>query len=219
MKCKGVIFDMDGVLFDTERVYQETWHEIAAERQMVLDSGFLKAITGTSGATMLKVVEQFYHVSDGAEIISQCMKRIQEKLSVHVPLKKGVREILEFFREENMRIAIASSSSREQIESNLGMTGLCGYFDEIVSGREVAHGKPAPDIFLRAAEMIGCRPEECFVFEDSANGVKAGNAAGCVTIMVPDLIAPSPEIEAYCSKICPDLGQAMEEIKNGLLEK
>ena len=219
MKYKGVIFDMDGVLFDTERVYQETWHEIAAERQLVLDSGFLRAITGTSGTTMLRVVEQFYHVSDGAEIIRQCMKRVQEKLSVHVPVKTGVHEILQFFREENMRIAIASSSSREQIESNLRMTGLRGYFDEIVSGKEVAHGKPAPDIFLRAAEQIGCRPEDCFVFEDSENGVKAGSAAGCATIMVPDLMEPSPEIRTYCSKICPDLRQAMEEIKNGFVEK
>lgn len=209
MKCRGAIFDMDGVLFDTERVYQETWHEIAAERQVELDGGFLKAITGTNGETMRRVVKEFYHTDDASEVIGQCMKRVREKLTVRVPMKKGVLEILQYFQAEGLRIAIASSSSREQILSNLRLTGISEYFDEIVSGAEVAHGKPAPDIFLKAAEKIGLAPGECFVFEDSENGVKAGHAAGCVTVMVPDLIEPSPELRNYCSGICPDLEQVV----------
>lgn len=212
MEFTGAIFDMDGVLFDTERTYQETWHEIAAERGIELDDSFLKAITGTSGAHMYRVLEKYYQASDGSVLAEECMGRVRKKLSVHVPVKEGVREILEFFKKKEMRIAVASSSLAPQIEANLQKAGIRNYFSEIVSGTEVEHGKPAPDIFLRAAERIGCMPQECFVFEDSENGVKAGYAAGCATIMVPDLIEPSPELRQYCSRICKDLVEAQEEV-------
>lgn len=212
MEFTGAIFDMDGVLFDTERTYQETWHEIAAERGIELDGSFLKAITGTSGAHMYRVLEKYYQASDGSVLAEECMGRVRKKLSVHVPVKEGVRELLEFFKKKEMRIAVASSSLAPQIEANLQKAGIRNYFSEIVSGTEVEHGKPAPDIFLRAAERIGCMPQECFVFEDSENGVKAGYAAGCATIMVPDLIEPSPELRQYCSRICKDLVEAQEEV-------
>lgn len=212
MGFTGAIFDMDGVLFDTEKIYQQTWHEIAAELNVVLGGGFLKDISGTSGAHMNHVIEEYFQVSDGADIARECMGRVRGKLSVHVPIKEGVREILEFFRQKGMLVAVASSSLPQQIEANLKKAGIDGFFSEIVSGTEVERGKPAPDIFLRAAERIGCKPEECFVFEDSENGVKAGYAAGCATIMVPDLIAPSPQIRQYCTRICGSLVEAQEEV-------
>ena len=98
MDHTGAIFDMDGVLFDTERVYQQTWHELAGERQINLGSGFLKAITGTNGDRMRRVVEEYYQVSDGLAVMEECMKRMREKLAAHIPVKDGVPEILHFFR-------------------------------------------------------------------------------------------------------------------------
>lgn len=218
MKYKGAIFDMDGLLFDTERVYQQTWREIAEEMGVELGSGFLKAVSGTNGEYMCRVVEQYYHVSDAAAIIEQCMKRVKEKLSKHVPVKTGVPEILNFFREKGIHMAVASSSAAGQIESNLEIAGIRGYFSEIISGTEVEHGKPAPDIFLLAAERIGCEPGGCFVFEDSENGIKAGHAAGCITVMVPDLMEASPEILPYCTMVCPDLIQAERKIRKEFFE-
>lgn len=212
MQCKGAIFDMDGLLFDTERIYQQTWQELAEERGIRLGNGFLEAVSGTNGSYMRRVVEKYYHVPDGSSIIAECMERIRKKLSIHVPVKEGVYEILDFFKAEGIRIAVASSSSMEQIGANLEKAGIRGYFDALVSGVEVEHGKPAPDIFLCAAQRIGCTPDECFVFEDSENGIRAGYAAGCITVMVPDLIEPSPQILPYCSKVCRSLVQAREEI-------
>lgn len=212
MEFTGAIFDMDGVLFDTEKVYQQTWHEIAAELKVTLGNGFLRDISGSSGARMNQVIETYFQVPDGAGIARECMGRVREKLSVHVPMKEGVREILEFFRQEGMPVAVASSSLSQQIETNLKNADIDVFFSEVVSGTEVEQGKPAPDIFLRAAERIGCKPEQCFVFEDSENGVKAGYAAGCATIMVPDLIAPSPQIQHYCTRICRNLVEARVEV-------
>lgn len=212
MRVTGAIFDMDGVLFDTEQIYQQTWHEIAAERRIDLGSGFLKAVSGTSGERMRQVIEKYYHVSDGRIIVEDCMDRVRDKLSVYVPVKKGVYEILEFFKQKEIPMAVASSSSNKQIEANLKKAEILSYFSEIVSGAEVKQGKPAPDIFQRAAMGIGCEPENCFVFEDSENGVMAGFTAGCATIMVPDLIEPSAEMEQYCLLICQNLLEAQEKI-------
>jgi len=216
MKCKGAIFDMDGVLFDTEKLYQETWRELARERHINLGERFVMEISGTNGNLMKRVVEKYYQVPNGSVVIEACMERMKKKLEVHVPVKKGVYEILEYFHRLDMPIAVASSSSSQQIESNLFRSGIRDYFSEIVSGTEVKSGKPSPDIFLLAAKKIGCKAEECFVFEDSENGVKAGYSAGCFTIMVPDLIKPRDEIRFICSKICTDLLQARDEIEKML---
>lgn len=213
MRLKAAIFDMDGVLFDTEKLYQETWKELAMERHISLGDGFLMAISGTNGSFMKRTIEKYYQVADGTEIMEACMARMKQKLEVHVPVKKGVYGILEYFHRMGMRIAVASSSSVMQIEANLRRSGMRDYFTEIISGTEVQHGKPSPDIFLLAARRLGFDPQECLVFEDSENGVKAGHQAGCFTVMIPDLIEPSEEIRELCSEIYPDFLRVREEIE------
>lgn len=210
----GAIFDMDGLLFDTERVYQQTWEEIAAERGVVLGDRYHEAISGTNGDVMCRVIERFYHVEDGMEIMLDCRRRIREKLSREAPLKAGALEIVRFFHARHFRLAVASSSSREQIASNLAHSGLAPYFDVIVSGDDVRVGKPDPEVFLCAAKAIGCRPEQCFVFEDSVSGVKAGHAAGCDVIMVPDLFQPNPEIRPLCFRVADSLEAAIPELQS-----
>lgn len=209
---KGAIFDMDGLLFDTETMYQQTWKELAEEQNIILGSGFVNAVSGTSGSKMCRVLEEYYHTADGSVIMDECMRRMKEKLKKSVPLKKGVREILEYFRENRIKLAVASSTAKQQIEDNLRTADIRKYFDRIVSGTEVEHGKPAPDIFLYAAEMINCKPEECYVFEDSLNGVRAGVAAKCQTIMIPDMFQATKEMYKICRGVYPDLLRAREEL-------
>lgn len=213
MKIKGAIFDMDGVLFDTEKIFQKIWHEIAAEYGVVLSEGFARDITGSSGPYMCRIIERYYGVPDGNVIIEECRKRIRQSLKKEVPKKPGVEEILEYFRSEGVKIAVASSSTKEQIESNLKIAGIRRYFDAITSGKEVVYGKPAPDIFLLAAKRIDCDPKDCYVFEDSENGIRAGVAAGCRTIMVPDLIEPTEEIRKICYGVYENLGIIAKERK------
>lgn len=213
MKHKGAIFDMDGLLFDTERIFQETWLELAKKYQVTLVDGFVEAISGTNGERMRRVIEEYYHVSEGSTIMQACMDAVKEKLEHYVPIKPGVNEILQYFRSKGICMAVASSSRRTQIESNLKNAGIENYFDAIVSGSDIVNGKPAPDIFLYAAEKIGCKPSECYVFEDSENGIRAGHAAGCVTVMIPDLMEASTEIQSYCRGSYSNLLQALEKIK------
>lgn len=204
---------MDGLLFDTEKIFQQTWNEIAQERKVHLPEDFVMAISGTNGCYMCSVIEKYYKVSDGRKIRDACMERVQKKLEVNVPKKPGVNEILQYFKENKVHLAVASSSSKKQIEGNLKRAGIKSYFEAIVSGTEVENGKPAPDIFLLAAEKIGCRPEECYVFEDSLNGIRAGHAAGCKAVMIPDLIAPTEEMYKLSSGIYETLVEARNKIE------
>lgn len=202
---------MDGLLFDTEKIFQQTWKELAEERNICLPKEFVREISGTNGTHMCQVIETYYGVSDGRKIQENCMLRVRAKLQEHVPKKPGVDEILQYFRKNNVHLAVASSSSKELIESNLRIAGIRSYFEAIVSGDEVEHGKPAPDIFLLAADKIKCRPQECYVLEDSANGIRAGYAAGCNAIMIPDIILPTKEVRRLCYRVYDSLIDAVNE--------
>ena len=209
----GAIFDMDGLMFDTEQVWQKNWRKIADEMNVTLDESFKSFICGTSGKLMNEVVERFYHVEDGAPIAAECIRRVHEDLASFTPEKPGIHEILEFFKSQGVKMAVASSSSIDQIRKNLENTGTEEYFDALVSGLQLSNGKPAPDIFLKAAEMMGLDPTDCYVFEDAFNGVRAGYAAGCKTIMIPDMNQPTEEIKALAYGVYDSLLDALEALR------
>ena len=214
---KGAIFDMDGLMFDTEQIWQKNWKLIADEMGVTLAEDFKYNICGTSGALMNSVIEKYYGVEDGSAIAADCKKRVHDDLMEFTPEKPGVHEILEFFRDAGVRIAVASSSSVEQIRRNLQKTNTEEFIEVIVSGSELKRGKPEPDIFLAAAERLGIDPQECYVFEDAFNGVKAGHAAGCCTIMIPDQMHPTEEIRALADAVCGSLVEARDLLASGAL--
>jgi HAD superfamily hydrolase (TIGR01509 family) len=212
---KGAIFDMDGLMFDTETIWQKCWTEIADEMNLELDPMFRKEICGTSGRLMNSVIEKYYHVEDGNPIAKDCKQRVQNYLMSDVPEKPGVHEILAFLKENGVKIAVASSSTRGQIRRNLAKTDTEKYIDAVCSGTEVEHGKPAPDLFLLAADLIGIPAEECYVFEDAYNGVRAGAASGAATIMIPDTQEPTDEMRSIAAGVYSSLTEAMEAIRKG----
>jgi HAD superfamily hydrolase (TIGR01509 family) len=212
---KGAIFDMDGLMFDTEQIWQKNWNKTAAEMGIELAEDFKYSICGTSGKLMNSVIEKYYGVEDGSEIAALVKQRVHDDLIEFTPEKPGVHEILEFFREKGVRMAVASSSTEEVIRRNLQNTNTEDYIEVIVSGSGMANGKPAPDIFLKAAEELGIAPEECYVFEDAFNGVMAGYNAGCRTIMIPDMSQPTDEIRAMATGgVYDSLLAAIEALKD-----
>ena len=209
---RGAIFDMDGLLIDSERVWQRVWHELAEERGLTLPDTFAAEICGTGLAESLAVLSRHFHTDAPEEVSRACAARVYRIEEGGVPLLPGAALIRAGLRARGFRMAVASSSGPDMIRVNLRYNGIEHYFDKLVSGRAVKNGKPAPDIFLFAAKELGLPPEECYVFEDSFNGVEAGYRAGCRTIMIPGLIPPDEAHRAMCAGVYPDLEAAWREI-------
>lgn len=214
---KGAIFDMDGLLFDTERLFRDGWLEMARQFDQVPHPDFPAAVAGTSGAGMCEVIRRYYPKVDAFAFQEGCYAYAARILEQGPPEKPGVKDILAFFRDRGVRLAVASSSHKEMIQKNLHAAGIEGSFDAVISGDEVVYGKPGPDIFLLAAQRLGCLPADCYVFEDGINGVRAGIAAGCATVMIPDLFPPTEELRKSCAGIYPSLWEAMQALEAGVL--
>ncbi len=214
---KGAIFDMDGLLFDTERLYQRAETEIAKLMGFTPDPDFTNAISGTTGQTAYNVITRFYPTADPVEFWDSIIDWVRKELEHNVPKRPGVDEILSFLQGQGVKMAVASSSDRDMIENNMHRAGLEKYFSAIVSGSEVEHSKPEPDIFFEAARRIGIPAEECYVFEDGVNGARAGIAAGCATVMIPDLMQPTDDTREGCAAICSSLTGALELLRQGRL--
>lgn len=213
---KGAIFDMDGTLFDTERLYHESWDIVAVKLGQTVSSGFKEDISGTCGDSMKRVIKRHYPALDPDALIAACLNRVQEIERTQVPEKAGVRPLLEYLQTAGVRMAVASGSPIAMIENNLRVAGIRNYFSAVVSGLQVAHGKPSPDIFLCAAEKLRIEPKDCYVFEDSPNGVRAGAAAGCATVMIPDLTPPTNDIRRLAVSVCSDFYEVKKSLISGL---
>lgn len=200
-------------MFDTEAIYKAEWEKLATEMGVDLPSEFRVEICGTCGELAYSIVEKYYGVEDGSKVLKECFRRTHERLAVEVPEKPGIHEILQFFQDNGVKLAVASSSALDNIRHNLRMTNTEHYFDALVSGVDLEHGKPAPDIFQKAAKELGLAPEDCYVFEDSTNGVLAGLAAGCTTVMIPDTVPPTEEVKQRGAIVHRDLLEALEAIK------
>ena len=160
---------------------------------------------------MNRILETYYRPYRGEEIQRECKKRVEAVLKNHVPLMPGAVEILETCKALQIKTAVASSSPMEQIKANLSRTGTDVFFDALVSGEEVKKGKPAPDIFLLAAERIHVPPASCLVFEDSPHGIAGAAEGGFVPVMIPCLLPPTEENKkvAYIYKNLREAGQTL----------
>ena len=212
---KGAIFDMDGTLVDTEKFFRDAWLETAdkfgVERKLELAA----AMSGSQRAEMPDILHKFYPKIDAEKYISRVYAQAEAQREKNIDLKSGVVEILEYFAEKKIPMAVASSSTAAMVEKNLTRTNIKKFFDVIVSGDDVEHGKPAPDIFLRAAEKIGVEPKNCYIFEDSFNGIRAAVAAKSLAIMVVDCVQPTDEIKKISAGIYNDFHEVLAAIKRG----
>lgn len=215
---KAAIFDQDGLMFDTEKLYTLSWYEAGEKFGVFVPEEFTHAVSGSSGEGMMSIIRHYIPALTVPEDFWECCKTLCiEKQNQYLPEKPGLHEILEFFKENGVKMAVASSSPRAQVDRNLEKAGVRQYFDAVVSGEEVANGKPAPDIFLRAAEQLGIAPTDCYVFEDSVNGIRAGVAAGCLSVMIPDITQPDEELRGICGDVCESLIEVIDHILNDII--
>ena len=213
---RGAIFDMDGLLLDSEQIYQRCWQELAREKDIVLPASFAEEITGSGAEQARSVLRRCFPATDPDWLIAACKARVMEVEETELDPKPGAAALLEYLYAAGWRLAVASSSPREMVQKNLERTNLARWFHQIITGGEVARGKPFPDIFLLAADRLGLEPAECLVLEDSPNGLRAAQAAGCRPVMVPDLVRPTPELLAFCP-VYPSLCEVKEAVLAGEL--
>ena len=210
---KGAIFDMDGTLFDSERIYKDAWLETVNYFGKDRGVELINSVSGASEANCRKAIHEFYPDVDVDKFFDYVIDTAEKIFENGVDMMKGVPEILKFFEENGVKMAIASSSSHSVINRNVERADIKKYFTAIISGEDVRNGKPAPDIFLLAAEKINVPANDCYVFEDSFNGIRSAYAAGCAPIMIPDTMQPTDEIKKICTGIYSNFIEAMNAIK------
>ena len=182
----SVIFDMDGTLLDTQKICIPAWEYGGRNQGIDGMGGYIPSVCGMNSAGWSGYILDRHPALD----LDRFNRDVRSYISEfgEVKFKCGGRELLDYLKENGIKIAIASGSSRQSISHHLGVVGAADDFDAVVGGMDVEHGKPEPDIFLLAAEKLGADPSDCFVFEDSANGVRAGYRAGMRVIGIKDIV-------------------------------
>ena len=195
----AVIFDMDGVLIDTEKHYNAAWCQAATEAGFPFTREHALLLRSCEAKEGEKLMQGIFGPSfDYYAIRERRRELVRERLAQYgLEKKPGVEETLRFLRAKGIKTAVATATALDITKSHLTTIGVCDLFDSIVSAKHVAHGKPEPDVYLYACEQIGERPQDCMAVEDSPNGIMAAYRAGLRPVMVPDLTQPDEELTKY----------------------
>jgi HAD superfamily hydrolase (TIGR01509 family) len=202
----AVILDMDGTLHHTEGVYHQALKEAVRDVGFAVTDAFCHSLIGIPGPESDAML--MAHLGPDfpfAEFDRRYEDMRNSALATEVPLKAGALELLDALERCALKVALATSASRHAAELHLGLSGLRARLPVVVTRDDVARGKPHPDAYLRAAELLDVRPEQCLAVEDSFNGIRAAHAAGMMPLMVPDLLTPTHEIRAMCVRVAHDL--------------
>jgi HAD superfamily hydrolase (TIGR01509 family) len=213
---QAIIFDMDGLMLDTERIALRVLAEAAHSLSYPWREEIGLAMVGLNARDSDAVVRNFLGSEYSADDLRESFTARYEAVIATeiIPLKSGLLELLDWVEAQRLGKAVATSTYKARALFKLERAGIASHFDFVVGGDEVAKGKPAPDIFLAAAAALGAEPKNCLVLEDSAPGVRGALAAGMQVIMVPDMLAPTQEIKALRHPICASLMDAQRWIES-----
>ena len=189
---KAVIFDMYGLMIDSERVTYDGYVIECGKLGLTMEEEFYKTLLGRP---LPVVFEMFYDRYGRSFPMEQILKKVhaymEERFTKEgVPVKEGLLDLLKYLKEHGYKTVVATSSNRDRVDRILDQTGLAGYFDDSICGDEVEKGKPDPDIFLKACKKAGAAPSQALVLEDSEMGIQAAASAGIPVICVPDMKYP-----------------------------
>ena len=210
---RAVVFDMDGLLVDTETVSREAMTLAARQQGVELPHELFVRMVGLNFATSGPLVAEHFGARFDVPLFqAESTRLFRAAGEMGVALKGGVVELLDLLDELQLPRAIATSSPHQDVERNLGRHGLRQRFHAIVAGGDYPRSKPHPDPFLKAAEVLGVDPTDCLALEDSHNGIRAAHAAGMMAVMVPDLLEPNEEMHALCVRIIESLHEVRDLI-------
>ena len=202
----AVVFDMDGLLFDTETLYQEAIMAAAAEAGHAMTPLlFQRMLGGVWTRNRALLLDHYGAAFPVDELRAAWMRHFETMAATRLALKPGAIELLDALDALGLPRAIATSSHHHRVRHHLTAHALAGRFHHVVAHGDYAASKPAPDPFLKAAERLRVEPRLCLALEDSHNGVRSASAAGMMTVMVPDLLEPTDDIRALCVCVASDL--------------
>ena len=204
---EAIVFDMDGILFDTERLSVESWIEVAERLGLPdIDKGVYGCIGLNRTDCRIFLKETYGQDFPYDYFREQTAAVFQRKMAKDgLPVMKGAGELLAWLQEKGLKVALASSTSHKTVESHLQQAGFTGFFQAVIGGDMVEHSKPQPDIYLKACQLLDVEPGNAAAIEDSPNGIRSAYAAGMLPVMVPDLVKPDPEIEKMLYRKCDSL--------------
>ncbi|SCY66161.1 HAD family hydrolase [Alkaliphilus peptidifermentans] len=215
-KIELVIFDMDGLMFDTETLSKGSWKIVGEKHGFIFSDELFNEVIGLN----IKATENVFKQAYGDDFPYVQLKEEKNKIMMEeikksgIGIKKGLKECIKYLKGNNILIAIASSSRRATIDFYLESANLLNEFDFIISGQEVANGKPSPEIFLACCEKLNVKKENTLVLEDSINGIKAAYDGNIKVIYIPDLVKIPEEIEKLTHQNLTDLLLVPEFIEN-----
>lgn len=210
-QIKAVIFDMDGLLIDSEMIWYQLYQELLAPYGKGFSvEDYARNYSGKVAIENLAAMVRRFDVPLTAETaLNQIMKWEKKYLEKGVSLKDGARELLVYLKDHQYKIALATSSARERAMQILTGNQIEGYFEEMVFGPEIKRGKPFPDVFLMAAQKLGEKPENCLVLEDSEAGIQAASAADMPVICIPDMKKPGDVYVQMTTQVCRSLHEVI----------
>lgn len=212
MNYEAVVFDMDVVIFDSERAVMNCWLELAQKYDIKdIEKPYFACVGTTMTRTREIMLETYGEDFPYDEYARESSLMYHEKYDGgKLPMKPGVMELLSYLKEKGKKIALASSTRRETVTNQLRWAGIIDYFDVIICGDMVARSKPAPDIFLKACQELGVSPENTYAIEDSYNGIRAAHAGQLRPIMVPDLLEANDEMRGLAECVCDNLNEVID---------
>ena len=213
---KAIIFDMDGLMIDSERVTFECYQERLKDMNLTMDEEFYKTLLGKP---IKGIYQRFYDVYGNDFPIQNVIQDVHQLMAERfetegVPVKKGLVELLHYLKDNNYKTIVATSSNRDRVDKILAQAKITEFFDDSICGDEVTKGKPNPEVFLKSCQKLGVNVDEAIVLEDSEAGIQASYDAGIKVICIPDMKYPEKQYEEKTFKILKDLNGVIEYLKN-----
>ena len=213
---KAIIFDMDGLMIDSERVTFECYQERLKDMNLTMDEEFYKTLLGKP---IKGIYQRFYDVYGNDFPIENVIQDVHQLMAERfetegVPVKKGLVELLHYLKDNNYKTIVATSSNRDRVDKILAQAKITEFFDDSICGDEVTKGKPNPEVFLKSCQKLGVNVDEAIVLEDSEAGIQASYDANIKVICIPDMKYPEKQYEEKTFKIIKDLNKVTAYLKS-----